>query len=254
MFFKVQEPLALGSNKQKPLKKTVFESAYYALAHYNRIDPFRQYLSSLSWDRTERLESFLSRIFEIEPEHEPIAKWGLKSLLLAAVWRTFIPGCKHDEFLVLRGPQGIGKTSLLETLFKNKSFYSSSASFSDNNNTFFESISGKVIIEIPELAGLRKAELERIKNLITERQDTVRLAYRPDPKDYPRRCVFAGTTNDITPIPDDGTGNRRFILVSLKKKKGWTVDKMKTLLKKERDQLWAEAVIAFKNNVHGTLS
>lgn len=242
IFLNVQQPRDRG--KIIKLKRADFMDALKAAANRKQVDPFKEYLESLKWDETERLKRYLGEIFKIKPEHKELSEWALKSVLLAAVRRSYHPGAKHDEFLILKGPQGIGKSSFLYSLFSDKSLFSSGVSFSAPYNRIVEEILDKAIVEIPELAGFRKAEIEKIKNIISMQKDTCRLSYRRDAQDFFRRCVFVGTTNDQSPLPNDLTGLRRFVLISLSGKN--SVSKTVKSVKKDRDQLWAEAVAAFK--------
>ncbi len=228
------------------LSKGTFDDAYKALANQNQVDPFIDYLKSLKRDKKERLKNFLSKVFKIDKEHKLIAEWALKSILLAGVLRAFKPGAKHDYFVIFSGPQGIGKSSLLYELFADKSYYSNTVSFFDSSQKLTEKILGKVLIEFSEMSGIKKADIEKIKNIVSGQQDRERLAYRKDAKDYKRTCVFVGTGNDYYCLPDDPTGNRRFVLLPLKKKLGF--EDLKKKVKENRDQLWAEAYQCFKNN------
>ena len=238
-------------NEQVKLYKGVFEDSLKALANRNQVDPFIDYLKSLEWDKKERLESFLSEIFEIDQKYEPIAKWALKNILLGAVKRTFNPGTKHDDLVVLQGKQGIGKSSFLYHLLADKDFFSNTFSFSENTKTIVEGLLGKVLIEVPELAGLNKTDINKVKNIISTQKDTIRLAYRRDSQDYKRTCIFVGTTNDYYSLPDDPTGNRRFIVLPLKEKIGFK--ELKEKVKNNRDQLWAEAYYMFNKKASASL-
>ena len=238
--------LYLKVRKQKKLPKNLFEDMYKSLAESKSLDPFHEYLNKLEWDKKPRLKRFLFEVFDIpEPGHIPLAEWAFKSILLATVRRTFMPGSKHDEFVVFKGVQGIGKSTFLYQLFEDKSLFSSSINFNSSSKELVEVTLGKAIIEVAELSGVKKTALERLKNIITLQHDTVRLAWRKHARDYLRRFIFVGTTNDDKPLPDDLTGLRRFVLISLKWK--LTDLELKKLVKENRDQLWAEAVHCFKN-------
>ena len=104
-----------------------------------------------------------------------------------------------------------------------------------------------MVVEIAELPGFKRAELERVKNIISTQKDTIRLAYKKYSRDYYRRCVFVGTTNDNAPLPNDLTGLRRFVLIGLKKK--LDSKQFVQILIRDREQLWGEAVELFKNKV-----
>ena len=183
------------------LNKTGFEDRFKALSYNKQVDPFKEYLKSLEWDGTKRLESFLFDVFDVpEASHIPLGKWALKSILLATVRRTFEPGSKHDEFVILQGTQGIGKSSFLYHLFEDKSLFANTVSFSDPYPRIVEGILDKAIIEIAELSGFKRADLEKMKNVISTQKDTVRLPYRRNARDYQRRCIFIGTTNGLYPF------------------------------------------------------
>ena len=244
LFLQVKEAEAGGTKKS-------FEDRYKALAFNKQVDPFKEYLKALKWDKKPRLESFLFDVFGVEAEHTSLAKWALKSILLAIVKRTFVPGIKHDEFVVFRGPQGIGKSSFLFHLFKDKGLFSNTLSFGLKHKEIVEGTLGKCLIEIAELYGFKQADLEKMKNVITAQEDTVRLAWRKNARDYKRTSVFVGSTNSCSPLPSDLTGLRRFVLIGLHKKVGFS--ELKKLVKENRDQLWAEAVALYKKGISARL-
>ena len=237
--------LFLECKAESSLKKTHYEDRLKAVASDKPVDPFQEYLEGLVWDKKKRLGKFLFSVFNVDDDHKDLAEWAFKAIMLATVKRTFEPGAKHDEFVVLQGAQGIGKSSFLYHLFEDKNLFSNTVSFSDQYPRIVENILDKAIVEVAELSGFKKADLEKMKNIITTQKDTVRLAYRRNARDYLRKCIFVGTTNDSTPLPDDLTGLRRFVLISLKGK--IPVSDIKKLVKDNRNQLWAEAVELYKN-------
>ena len=229
------------------LTRQDFNDRLKALAHNKQVEPFKEYLESLEWDGEARLKNVLPTLFKVNnnrPKSLELAEWAFKSILLVCVIRTYEPGAKHDEFCILRGPQGIGKSSLFYWLFKDKSFFSNSVNFKDDTKKLVEVTLGKVIIEMAELVGLSQADLEKMKNVITAQQDTVRLAWRKNARDYKRKYIFVGTTNSSTALPDDPTGLRRFIVIELTKKMEFK--DIKEYVKKYRDQWWAEALELYK--------
>ena len=127
----------------------------------NQVDPFKVYLESLKWDNKPRLNTFLSEVFNVNPDHKELAKWAGKAILLATVKRTFEPGAKHDEFVVLQGKQGIGKSLMLYHLLPDKSLFSNTVSFSDSYPRIIENILDKSIVEVAELSGFKKNRLRK---------------------------------------------------------------------------------------------
>lgn len=227
------------------MTKTSFEDRLKALSHSCKEDPFLTWLKKRKWDGTERLKTFLSECFEIEGAgNKALAEWAFKSILLGAVTRTFQPGSKLDEFCIFKSPQGLGKSSLFFNLLENPDHFTNSVSFSSHNKEIIENIQGKVIAEFSELSGFLKADVEKLKNLLSTQIDNVRLSYRRDSVSYPRRCVFVGSTNDLKPLPSDLTGMRRFCVIVLEKKIDFSEIIKK--VKQVRNQLWAEAVKCYK--------
>lgn len=194
--------------------------------------PIRDYLSKLKWDGKTRIGGWLhTYLGATDAPHAYVraiaAKW-----LIAAVARVMDPGCKVDTMLCLEGPQGARKSMALQAL-------ASPAYFSDSMPTDLSSkdardhVRGKWIVEMSELAQFRKSEIETVKAFISRQVEQFRPAYGRSEITYPRQCVFAGSTNASEYLVDD-TGNRRFWVVPCR---NIDIDG----LKRDRDQLWAEA-------------
>ena len=195
--------------------------------------PVREYLKALKWDGKQRLPKMLHLYFGAEDTeyHASVATMWM----ISGVARIFEPGCKADYMLVLIGAQGTRKSSAINVLAK----HWSADSFIDiGRPDAMLGLQGVWIYEIAELAAIKGArDIERVKGFVTSRTDHFRSPYGRRYRDYPRQCVFAGTTNDETPLND--TENRRF----------WTVDCGNIdldHLSKDVDQLWAEALVRYE--------
>lgn len=202
----------------------------------NPFHPVRDYLDSLKWDGVERLDDWLVRYCGVD--ETPYARAVGRLMLIAAVRRVRQPGSKHDEMLVLEGPEGLSKSTLLETLAVHDDWFSDSLPLNADDKKMIESASGKWIIEVSELQGMRKGDVGKIKAQISRKRDRARLAYGRLPVEVDRQCVFFGTVN---PVEAEGylasiTGNRRFWPVEVK-----NVDL--DAFRRDRDQLWAEASV-----------
>jgi predicted P-loop ATPase len=197
----------------------------------NEFDPILDYLNSLKHDGTSRIDTWLTTYLGAE-DNELNRAVGRK-VLIAAVRRARSPGCKFDTILVLEGEvQGRGKSTALRDLAGDENF-SDAEILSADQRTQQEQVRGVWIYELAELAGLRKADVERVKQFASKTCDSARPAYGRSRVDQPRRCIFIGTTNDSKYL-QDATGNRRFWPV--------TTDKIDLdALRRDRDQLWAEA-------------
>ena len=201
-----------------------------------RVDPFSEYLTALpEWDRVPRLDTWLIELFGCEDTE--LVRWASRYLFLGAVQRTMEPGCKLDEIPVLYGPQGFGKSSVLQAVLPEPEHFRDSLNFAGSGKEQLESILGAVIVESAELTGLRQADLNGLKAFITRQVDHARLAYRTETAGFPRRCIIVGTTDRRDVLPNDPGGNRRFVVVELKS--GNDVEKY---MAENRGQLWAEAL------------
>lgn len=205
----------------------------------NAFHPVRQYLQELTWDGEERLDRLL--VEYLGAEDTEYVRAVTRKTLVAAVARVFQPGIKFDYILVLVGAQGQGKSQIIDRL--------GGRWFSDSFGTVqgkeaYEQIQGVWLVEMAELAGLKKAEVETIKHFISKREDRYRVAYGRRVENFPRQCVFFGTSNNRDFLRDP-TGNRRFWPVDTMQRL-FVKDVFKELTEEEVGQIWAEAVELYR--------
>ena len=208
----------------------------HATAHaFNEVQDF---LSGLAWDGVPRLDTLF--IDYLGAADTPYTRAVTRKAFTAAVTRAMIPGSKYDNMLILAGPQGLGKSTLLDKM--------SRGWFNDSIRTFegkeaSELLQGVWLVEISELDAFRRTDVARIKQFLSLRTDRFRAAYGRHVKELPRCCVFFGTTN-TKDFLQDRTGNRRFwpvdVGVAPVTKGVWTD------LPGEIDQLWAEAKVRWQ--------
>ena len=199
--------------------------------------PIRDYLSSLpEWDRTPRNETLL--IDYLGAPDNRYVRAVTRKTLCAAVKRVLQPGIKFDTMLVLNGPQGVGKSTLIAKL--GGEWFNDSLSLNDTKDkTAAEKLQGFWIMEIGELAGLRKAEVETLRSFLSRQNDIYRASFGKRATPHLRQCVFFGTTNEESGYLRDTTGNRRFWPV---KTPGTGYKHSWQLTREEIDQIWAEAL------------
>lgn len=203
----------------------------------NEYDPFRDWLEDQVWDGVSRLDYWLEKACGVvdNPYHRLVgAKW-----LMSAVARTLTPGCDAQHVLVLSGPQGIGKSQALRALASAEFFCGDAGELGSEEAIF--NLSKYVIVELAELAGFRKKEMEEIKRFISNTNEDLRRKYAEASEMVTRRAVFGGTTN-VEMFLQDETGNRRFWTIQCEGKIdiGW--------LETNRAQLWAEALERVKKD------
>ena len=217
-----------------------------ALAHENQVDPFQSWLENLpEWDSTPRISNLLERLFNYKQEQHELLRWISRFLFCGAVERTYWPGSKLDETPVLIGDQQLGKSTMIEKLLPPElsSMFGGGLNLMGTDKERTESIQGRVIVEAAEFVGARRADLNSLKAFLTRTDDGIaRMAYEAGTFEMPRRCIIVGTSNDIDTLPNDVTGNRRFVAVEIFSKTGISVSKLRRIINDEREMLWAEAL------------
>lgn len=217
---------------------TKFKDAILAVTSSERLyHPVKEYLGSLKWDGIPRLDTLL--IDYLGAEDTPYVRAVTRKTLVAAVARIYRPGIKFDSILVLVGEQGMGKSTLFARL--GKEWFSDSLSISDmKDKTAPEKLQGYWLLELSELNGIKKMDVEVVKSFITRTDDKYRQAYGVNVESHPRSCIIVGTTNSDGGFLRDITGNRRFWPVRVTGHGKWHPWDLADI-----DQVWAEAIEYF---------
>jgi hypothetical protein len=218
------------------------KNAFVEVTRKNKFHPIKDYIESFIWDGIERIDTlFIDYLGAADDPHAYVRQVTRKSFL-AAIKRIYEPGCKVDEMLVLIGPQGAGKSSLLAKLGRKW--------FSDSLKTFESKEAGEHlqsawIFEISELSAMKKTEIDEVKAFLSKTEDKYRVAYDRVVSDFPRKCVFFGTTN-TRDFLKDATGNRRFWPVDINpgKRKYSHWDHVNDAVV---GQIWAEALELYRS-------
>lgn len=259
------------------LSRSDLRDSVDAAARRNTVHPIRNYFDELIWDRAERVDTWLTEYLGVRtydcalpgshplpPEfechaapadpddmletmlahrecpahrHAEYVRLVGRYWLVSAVARATRSPCKADAMLILEGPQYLGKSMALRTLASPDWFLDSEVKIDGGKESFMQ-LHGKWIIEFAELAALRGADIERLKQFLSLQSDEYVPKWGRERISVPRECVFAGTCNDAKFLRDS-TGGRRF----------WPVTAMSIDLERiaqDRDQLWAEAVHIYR--------
>lgn len=219
--------------------KGIIDDAITEVMNQNKFHPVREYLTALNWDGTERVDSLF--IDFIGAEDTPYIRAVTRKWLCGAIARVMEPGIKFDTAIVLYGEQGLGKSVILERL-GGKWFNNTLQDIKTKDA--LEQIQGAWINELAELSPTYKNDNEIVKAFLSRTTDRFRVPYGRRTEEYPRQCVFAGSTNNLLFLKDR-TGNRRFWPISGDKRR--KVRNSWDLSKDEVDQIWAEAFMLWAN-------
>ena len=211
-----------------------------AIAAERAYHPIRDYIESLpAWDGVPRVDTLF--IDYLGAPDTAYTRAVARKMLVAAIARVYQPGIKFDSVVVLNGPQGIGKSSFFAKL--GGKWFSDSLTIGDmKDKAAPEKLQGYWILELGELAGLRKVDVETVKAFITRQDDKFRHSYGYSVEDHPRQCIIVGSTNNNDGFLRDITGNRRFwpvICTTDSRRRPWEVEEIVP-------QLWAEAYLLYQ--------
>ena len=210
----------------------------------NSYNPMKDWLNSLKWDGFPRLEKIFS--YFLGAEDTPLLRDMTKKWFVAAVKRVFEPGCKFDNIIILQGPQGCGKSFIFEQLSPS---FARPASIDDISNTkdAVSTMNKSWIVTFDELSTLNKKDMNAVKTFLSKQSDTVRLAYARNDKEFKRKCIFVGSTNESTFLRDyTSSVERRFWIIKCTFEMGRT--RIKEFNRGTAEQMWAEAMHIYRSN------
>ena len=219
---------------------TKLKGILLAVAAERAYHPIRDYIESLpEWDGKPRVETLF--VDYLGAPDTAYTRAVARKMMVAAIARIYQPGIKFDSVVVLNGPQGMGKSSFFAKL--GGKWFSDSLTIGDmKDKAAPEKLQGQWILELGELAGLKKVDVETVKAFITRQDDKFRHSYGYSVEDHPRQCIIVGSTNNNDGFLRDITGNRRFwpiVCTENGKHRPWEVES-------SVPQLWAEAYLLYQ--------
>lgn len=229
--------LELEKYKGHKMNPATAEDYFFRISKANKFDSFKERLENIVWDGTPRIRTMLP----IDPEQEnvEIRQVMLEKWMVGLVARTYRPGAKVDNILVVQGKQGTRKSSFFRALVDDAYFTDSIVDLS-NLEDCVRTARGKAVCEFGEMEDLyKKVDYVRMKKFLAQSVDDLREKYAKEPVLVPRTCVFVATTNSDK-VLHDPTGNRRYWFIKIK-------GNIQLLNKEMADQLLGEAVYLYKN-------
>lgn len=220
-----------------PFSSRNHDVAFTKIADDRHFHPVRDYLESLpAWDGVKRVEELFIKY--LKADDTDYVRAVTRKTFAAAVARIYVPGIKFDCVPVLDGDQGIGKSTIVKDLVTSE-YYSETLSLTDmDDKSGAEKLQGFWVIEIGELAGMKKADIEKVKAFLSTSDDKYRPSYGKVVESHPRQCIIIATVNGERGYLRDITGNRRFWIIKVhqkRQKKTWDFDEDFCA------QFWAEA-------------
>ena len=212
----------------------VTEACAY-IAKINGKNPLLDWLNGTIWDGVPRMDEWVIRACGVDDTK--LAREMGRKWLIQCVARAMEPGCKADCVLILVGPQGAKKSTTFRILASPEYFGDTTMDIGHANA--YMQIHRAWIYEVAELDSIRKARNSSVKAFLSAQEDIFRPPYGHNAVVWKRHTSFCGTTNKAEFITD-ATGSRRFWPLHVGKMNfDWT--------QHNREQLWAEAVVAYKN-------
>ena len=214
-------------------------SAVINLSSQNQFSSLGQWLESLKWDGESRINSFFHDAYGCKL-NTYTCECG-RILFLSGIARAMEPGCQSDVMIVMIGRQGTGKSMGIASLSPFPAWYTDDLGGDLFEGKAGEGLRGKWIFEFAEFARINRATIESVKSFLSRRADHYRPPWDRMARDFPRTCIFVGTTNNQHPLMD--LENRRFMPIQCQ-------DGNTTWIKRNREQLWAEAFHRYQSGEH----
>jgi predicted P-loop ATPase len=213
--------------------ESITREAITVMGRQHQFNSVSDWLTGLEWDRTPRVDTMLSTY--LGAKNNKFNRAISRKMLCAMVRRAQVPGTKFDHMVILEGDQDLGKSRFCSDLAGGAELFNDTPVLNKEPKAQMEAVEGKWVVEIAELQGMRKAEIEKVKAFVSRTCDRERKAYAHFRAEVPRTCVFIGTTNAEFYLKDV-TGNRRFWPVKVERYDHGA-------FMRDRDQIFAEAVV-----------
>jgi hypothetical protein len=222
-----------------PISPTLMHDALQLVARRYRFDSAVTWLDGLRWDGVPRVGTFLPVYCgAVDDEY---ARAVSRYVWTGLAGRVLTPGCQLDMVVALQSPQGRLKSTGLQAMVPDAEHFTDGLSLHQDDDNFKRLIRGKLVVEIAELAGLSRADINVVKRTITRRTEEWIEKYRTHETRFKRRCMLFATTNDERFLPPDETGNRRWLPVEIAR-----IDRERIAV--DRVQLWAEGAAIYRQS------
>lgn len=219
-----------------------YYDAFNTVLKKRSFHPIKDIIEKEEWDGVERIDRFLVDILKC-PDTDYIRETS-RMIFYGGISRLYEPGCKFDYMPILIGIQGSYKSSIVNWLALDDKYYTDIPTIEGKDA--MEQLQGRWICELAELlAMVRTKDVEAMKSFVTRTTDKYRESYGRRTNEFPRQCIFIGTTNDYQFLSDK-TGNRRYLPIKIGLEMGQLSGKIK-YVKEYILFCWREALSLYKN-------
>lgn len=218
------------------ISRQIIDDALVLIEDENRFNPVYDMLTATAWDGVDRI-AVLAEILHVSNQPDAILylnKWLHQCVAIAL--NNDIKPFGADGVLVLRAPQGMGKTFFFGTIAMKSDWFAEGVTLDLDNKDSVIQATGKWITELGELDSTLKREQSALKAFLTASKDTYRQPYAKVAVNKPRRTSFCATVNPKEFLNDD-TGSRRYWVIQ---PECIDVDRLKELDEEWLQQLWAQ--------------
>lgn len=223
--------------------KDKHSAALRILFERRKYNPIKDIIDAEEWDETPRCSEFLHKWGKVD--NTPYSREVSRLIFAGGIHRLYEPGCKFEDVPILMGRQGSGKSTLIRYLAIHDDYFGELKAM--EGQQAIEDLSGKWIMEIPEMSAFTKAkDQEAIKAFVSRQRDQYRKPYDRNTTELPRRCIFVSTSNDLNPLVDK-TGNRRWYPIEVHSD-GYDVFDHEEEIREYALQCWAEAKAKLNTN------
>lgn len=222
----------------KAISQDAMHDAVQRVGDLHACDSLRDWAEGLVWDGVPRTDGLMSAYYGAPDT--PYARAVGRYLMTALAGRALVPGIKADMVPVLISGQGCRKSSGIAALspFPEAAGAIRLDALTDKDTS--QALKGKCVLEIPEMSGLRRSEVETVKAWVTTQVDEYRAPYARTPARHPRRFICVATANDAE-VLNDPTGSRRWLPIEVMR-----LGDAAEAIERDREQLWAEGVAIFR--------
>ena len=229
--------------------KECYQNAFNIICEHNKYNPIKKILELHKWDGKNRIATLLQKYLKCDDTE--YTKEIARLIFAGGIARLYEPGVKFDYMTIFKGKQGCGKSSFVNWLAINDSYFKEVNNIDGQEGK--EAVEGAWICEVSELLALSKTkEVEAVKSFLTRRNDNYRKPYERRVTDNPRRCIFIGTTNKSQFLTDK-TGNRRFLPIEVKSN-GIELFKQQEQARADILQCWLEAKHNYDNKNYSLIA